>query len=70
MIGCIIQARLGSSRLPGKILRNIEKNRTVLDFQIDQLQYSKLMEKMLIVTTTQKEDDKIIRSNGRQERRK
>ena len=32
MIGCIIQARTGSSRLPGKVLMKLDKNYTVLDY--------------------------------------
>ncbi|QLH05762.1 cytidylyltransferase domain-containing protein [Nitrosopumilus ureiphilus] len=59
MIGCIIQARIGSSRLPGKTLMKLDKKNTVLDFVINQLSYSKLIETIVIATTDLKEDDVI-----------
>jgi spore coat polysaccharide biosynthesis protein SpsF len=60
MIGCIIQARMGSTRLPGKVLKNIEKNKTVLYFVIKQLQESKLIDKIVVATTNLEEDNKIV----------
>ena len=41
LIGCIIQARMGSSRLPGKVLKKINGKVPMLKFQLDQLKYSK-----------------------------
>ena len=41
MIGCIIQARTGSSRLSKKFLLEIEDKKTVLDFVILQLKNCK-----------------------------
>ena len=32
LIGCIIQARLGSNRFPKKILQLLDENNTVLDY--------------------------------------
>ena len=60
MIGCIIQARTGSTRLPGKVLLKLDKNNTVLDYVIKQLRFSKLFEKIIIATTSLSEDDQII----------
>ena len=60
MIGCIVQARMGSTRLPGKVLKNIEKNKTVLDFVIKQLKESKLIDKIVVATTDLEEDNKIV----------
>ena len=57
MIGCIVQARMGSSRLPGKTLMKIDDKNTVLDFVINQLSYSKMIDKIIIATTNLKGDD-------------
>lgn len=57
MIGCIIQARMGSSRLPGKVMERIFGESTVLDFVLSQLSYSKKIEKIVVATTDLKEDD-------------
>ena len=59
MIGCIIQARTGSTRLPGKTMMPIDENDTVLSFGIKQVQSSKLIEKIVIATTDLSEDDLI-----------
>ena len=42
MLGCIIQARMGSSRLPGKVMMNIDEKNTLLHYVIQQLKFSKL----------------------------
>ena len=60
MIGCIVQARMGSTRLPGKVLKNVEENKTVLDFVIRQLEESKLIDKIVVATTDLEEDNKIM----------
>ena len=57
MIGCIIQARMGSSRLPGKTLMKLNQNRTVLDFVVNQLSFSTLIDKIIIATTNLEQDD-------------
>jgi len=59
MIGCIIQARMGSTRLPGKVMLDVENDKTVLDFVIKQLQNCKLVDKIIVATTTLEDDDKI-----------
>ena len=63
MIGCIVQARTGSSRLPKKVLLEIEDKKTVLDFVISQLKNCKNIDKIVIATTDLSEDDVIV---GRQ----
>ena len=60
-IGCIVQARIGSSRLPGKVMMDIEKDKPVLYYVISQLQYCKLIDKLIVATTTLVEDDKIVK---------
>ena len=59
MIGCIIQARMGSSRLPGKVLKELEEGKSVLFYLLKQLKHCKLIEKIVIATTDLEEDDKI-----------
>lgn len=58
-IGIIIQARLGSSRLPGKTLMNIDSSNSVLEYVVNQLSYSKFSEKIFVATTKNIEDDEI-----------
>ena len=60
MIGCIIQARMGSTRLPGKAMLNVENDKTVLYFVIKQLQNCKLIDKIIVATTTLEADTQIV----------
>ena len=60
LIGCIVQARMSSTRLPGKVLMNIKDNKKIIDFVISQLQHSKLLNKIVIATTTNKKDDPLV----------
>ena len=60
MIGCIIQARVGSKRFPKKILKNLDKKYNVLEYVINQLKYSKKIDKIIIATTLSKQDEVII----------
>ena len=55
----VIQARLGSSRLPGKVLKKIN-NKTILEFLIDRLKFSKKINKIVIATTSSVKDKKIL----------
>ena len=54
----IIQARIGSTRLPGKILRKIE-GKSVLEHIITSLKFSTEMDKLIVATSTNSEDDVI-----------
>jgi len=49
---------MGSSRLPGKVLRIME-GKSMLEHQINFLTQSKLIDQIIIATTTLSEDDKI-----------
>ena len=60
MIGCIIQTRMSSTRLPGKVMKKLDKQKTVLDYVIDQISNSKLIDKIIIATTNESEDDVIV----------
>lgn len=59
MIGCIIQARVGSTRLPRKVMEKIDNDFLIIDFVIKQLKSSKKIEKILVATTNLTEDDVI-----------
>ena len=62
MICCIIQARIGSTRLPGKVMQKIDNVDIVLNYVINQVKFSKKIEKIIVATTDLTEDDKICES--------
>ena len=55
----IIQARMGSTRLPGKVLQDVE-GETVLARCINRVRRSRLIHEVLVATTDQLVDDQII----------
>ena len=58
-IGCIIQARMSSSRLPGKVMLNVEEQNPMIYHVLKQVFASKLCEQIVVATTILSEDDKI-----------
>lgn len=56
---CIMQARVGSTRLPGKVLKKI-CGKTVLEHDIDRLKRVKNIEQIVIATTTLERDNAIV----------
>lgn len=58
-IVAIIQARMGSSRLPGKVLLQL-KGHSVLYHVIKRVKAAKEIDKIIIATTNKKEDDEIV----------
>ena len=58
-IGIIIQARMGSTRFPGKVLKKIYKNDTLLDVIIKNLK--ELNQKIIIATTNNSKDEEIVK---------
>ncbi len=58
---CIIQARMSSTRLPGKVLMKIENEKTVLEFVLNQCKESKLLDRMIIATTNKIDDQEIVK---------
>ena len=54
----IVQARLGSSRLPGKVLKNIN-GFALLDLLVRRLKKSQRISKIVIATTKSLADDEL-----------
>ena len=55
-VDAIIEARMSSKRLPGKILKKIHK-KEILKIIIQRLQKSKKINKIFVATTSHKSDD-------------
>lgn len=58
MIAAILQARLGSTRLPGKVLKPI-LGKPMLQWQIERLKRSKHVDTLVVATTQNPEDDAV-----------
>jgi spore coat polysaccharide biosynthesis protein SpsF len=58
-IVAIIQARMGSSRLPGKVLKKV-LNKTLLDYQLERVKRANLIDEIVIATTLNQIDDDIV----------
>lgn len=59
VLGCIIQARMGSSRLPGKVMMKPDGNNPIVFHVVKQLQHCKLLDKIVVATTNLPEDDQL-----------
>jgi len=55
----IIQARMSSTRLPGKVLLEI-KNKTILEHIYQNLKTLKLIDKVIVATSTDKTDERLV----------
>ena len=58
-VTAIIQARMTSARLPGKVLMKV-MGRQLMSYQIERLRFSKMIDKIIVATTVNKEDDAIV----------
>ena len=56
----IIQARMGSTRLPGKVLKDLE-GKTVLARVVNRLRRARLIDELLVATTDRAADDAIVK---------
>ena len=56
MIAIVVQARMGSRRFRGKVMKLI-KSKPLLYYLINQLKHYRKVSKLIIATTTFKEDD-------------
>jgi len=55
----ILQARMASTRLPGKVLMHV-MGRPLLGYQIERLRFSDMINEIIVATTVNQEDDPII----------
>ena len=60
MIAAVIQARMGSKRLKGKVLKKIF-NKPLLFYQIERLKKIRLVNNIIVATTKNKNDEQIIK---------
>lgn len=60
--GCIVQARMTSNRLPGKVLKTIDykTGKTVLGSVTERLQAAKNIDCIVLACTTNKDDDLLV----------
>lgn len=56
----IIQARMGSTRLPGKVLRDIGE-KPMLEHVLERARATRELDKIVVATTENEEDDEIVR---------
>ncbi len=59
MVTAVIQARMTSTRLPGKVLMEV-RGRPLLSYQIERLRYSRRINDIILATTTNQADDPIV----------
>ncbi|HCC60251.1 MAG: hypothetical protein A2402_03670 [Candidatus Staskawiczbacteria bacterium RIFOXYC1_FULL_37_43] len=59
-IVCVIQARMGSSRLPGKVMFDL-LGKPVLLHVVDRVLDAKKLDHIIVATTTKKRDDAIVK---------
>lgn len=60
LVAAIVQARMGSTRLPGKVLLDIQ-DKPLLQHVTERVSQSRFIEKVIIATTVDKKDDAIIK---------
>jgi spore coat polysaccharide biosynthesis protein SpsF len=58
-VAAIIQARMGSTRLPGKVLKKV-LGKTLLEYQIERVKRAKTIDEIIIATTKKESDDPIV----------
>jgi spore coat polysaccharide biosynthesis protein SpsF len=58
MVGAIIQARMNSSRLPGKVLKPV-LGRPLLELLVERLRFCRRLDDIIIATTAGTEDDPV-----------
>jgi spore coat polysaccharide biosynthesis protein SpsF len=59
LIGAILQARMSSSRLPGKVMKVLDGKNPLIYYVIEQMKNCKKVDKVIVATSDNKEDDVI-----------
>lgn len=61
-IGCIIQARTTSTRLPGKVLKTVDfrRNKSILEQVIARVKRTECIDEVIVATTTNPTDDAVV----------
>lgn len=60
MVLAIIQARMGSTRLPRKVLLPFGQNHTVLSYMLERVKRAKLVDKVMVATTDAEPDCELV----------
>jgi len=55
----VIQARMGSTRLPGKVLKTV-MSKTLLEYQLERVKRSLLINEIVVATTEKENDNSIV----------
>lgn len=58
MIITIVQARMLSTRLPGKVMKEV-LGKPLIGYMLERLKYSQLMDKIIVATSTEESNDEI-----------
>lgn len=58
MVTAIIQARMGSTRFPGKVLKMV-RGRPLLSYQLERIRKSSMVEQVVVATTVSPQDEEI-----------
>ncbi|WP_394234922.1 cytidylyltransferase domain-containing protein [Niallia oryzisoli] len=58
-VAAIIQARMGSTRLPGKIMKAVN-GRTLLEYQLERVKYAKTIDQVIVATTIKETEQPIL----------
>ncbi|MFC1743998.1 cytidylyltransferase domain-containing protein [Candidatus Riflebacteria bacterium] len=58
-VGAIIQARMGSTRLPGKVLKKL-RDKTLLEILLKRVKKAKLVDEIIVATTSSDRDKPIV----------
>ena len=59
-IAALIEARMGSTRLPGKVMKQAI-NKPLIHHLINRLKFTRKLDKIIVATTNNKKDDELCR---------